>query len=84
MAMGMVGMTTAGGREWGLGLGLGSGAELLGQEALGISTLPGELRPCWCHPPLSPPSVTPWCHPPSVQGCCGRGSKGHGVASGRL
>lgn len=44
-----------GGQEWGLGPGLGSGAELLGQEALGIGTLPRGLRPCWCHPPVSPP-----------------------------
>lgn len=59
--MGTVGMTMAGGRERGLGPGLGSGAELLGQEALGIGTLLGGLRPCWCHPLVSPPSVTPRC-----------------------
>lgn len=73
--MGTAGVTTAGGWERGLGPGLGAGAELLGQEALGIGTLP-RGAPC---PLVSPPGVTP-----RVQGRCWGGSKGRGVASGRL
>lgn len=55
--MGTAGVTTAGGWERGLGPGLGAGAELLGQEALGIGTLPRGAP----SPLVSPPGVTPRC-----------------------